>query len=93
MVKIIRKSRKHRSSITGRAVTKDYADANPDTTTTETVHKHGPQTQSEAVEMIEYILRRFKIFTDGIDNDGEPFEATGAAAGDDGVILLTFDGA
>jgi hypothetical protein len=51
---------RHRSSQTGRQVTKEFADANPDTTVAETPHR-GPQTQDQAVMMIRYILKRFHL--------------------------------
>jgi hypothetical protein len=87
MVKIIKKP-KHRSSVTGRMVSKDYADANPDTTVSES---KPILTLESAAEVINNIRKHYPMIIDGMDIDGVDIEITRAEMAGDGkrILLLT----
>jgi hypothetical protein len=81
---------RHRDAESGQMVSKEYADAHPSTTVSETKPL---LTLDSAAEVVASIIRHYKIVTDGIEaGDGRRFVVTGAAVDQvNGRILLTFD--
>jgi hypothetical protein len=81
---------RHRDAESGKMVSKEYADANPATTISET---KPVLTLTDASALIRGIIKHYKVVTDGIEaGDGRRFVVTGSVADvEKNRILLTFD--